>query len=354
MEKKEKMSNAIIKRRDFLYDKINENISYQQYSKLQDAISFSELPMSLITLWSIYQGFAKKDPESLIVGGVTLVATLGATSYAKYSKKNKGYLKIGEVQSAIKLYDKFLDHYANHVQGLGLKEGVAIGTAFSEWLKKGYLSKDRKFGVGFQQDFDIEELLGANILTGSTEQEHVATLLRDILNKSDDIKAHTVTLKRVDRKNFPDHDGSETLYDKSLAHGIKYNHRNFLTLINQGTESFLFEPLTGKTYYKTPESQVYVGDDDNGVIDGILDDIRIVSSTITDNEAHNSLEVSTLNFQKILERGNMATKVSRDSEHLIAHLSDELHADFEEMETTRETLTGDYSKVKEPDYARKV
>ncbi len=268
-----------------------------------------------------------------------------------YFLKTKGHLKSKDIKSALNLYDRFVDDYAELNDKYGFNSSVAIATAFNYWLNFGSLSKHRFYNEDAVKPVEMDNLLGSNVMTGSKVSSHTATLLIDTMNKNG-IEAHTVTIEALE-SFLPEYYGFSIL-GKGAGFGqkIENDEENTFTMAVENGKTLIFDTLAGKVIVPRFEKVFDIVSENSIKTEKVPFDLGFGSTTISDYEAGDLLKGETFSTEEVQSICSETLGVCQKNPYLIVRFYSQHEGDYEQMEGLHRRINKGTAKVKSPSYIR--
>lgn len=303
-----------------------QNVKYKTYKNIEKA-SFIIFYLTLIANKNI-------DNQSMSIASNFL--SMGALSNYLYmiSCNHIGYTK--ELNNIYSIYQEYLNNYLKLSNELAGKNLIDISVLFYTMYRYGYLSINQKYEFNNRNCIENNRLLGSNIINGNGVCRHVASLLKDILNKSG-FEAYPLTVNIRDYKlcynqtkdnNLSEEEKLEWLInniysdklfkeayekvtqnpeisfylqeykEKSFFKNILANHA--ITYINKDNTNYFIDPTYGEIYNLNKEKQILYNDEiyayikpvSSYLIGNNIKDIKHITNTINKNHHHTVLNTN--------------------------------------------------------------
>lgn len=147
-------------------------INYKTYNNIKNSVLVSSGVVGLSNMTLFFMGYDNY---------LGYLAALFYFSYI-YLQTTKGENYTKDVNELRKLYNEFIKNYNKMNKDFSNNNPISIYTMFNYLLNNGYLSKDKKFNCKNGEFYNLNAVLGSDVICGNGVCRHIASMLTDILN----------------------------------------------------------------------------------------------------------------------------------------------------------------------------
>lgn len=148
-------------------------VKYQTYNNIKNGLLISGLVFGVSNIGLTFCGVTDSY--------IGYVSSLLYSSYAclQFSKGERYTRDVNELRN---LYNEFIRNYNKMNRDFSNNNPISIYTMFDYLLDKGYLSLGKQFKFDDTDCFDLDTLLGTDVIYGNGVCRHISSMLTDVLN----------------------------------------------------------------------------------------------------------------------------------------------------------------------------